>query len=306
MDVSYAVDSLFGGAVPERIEELKRLWGEQEERVRLLDTPRFLLQQLYGTVQVSEIALRQIWLTGYAAWRAIDAYNVPLVLAAYHGAPFDPIAWRSSPSQAAKDQAFDNLFDKICELGEAQSLDNFDWPSGVPYPTEGLKISDPEMKGTFDLVCMAGAYVFAHEVRHGIFERVGDPPAQMLDEEVECDRWALSLMLDKAANYASDQGWDASTVRTKRILGVLIAQLTILAVTPRDLWDTSTDHPSVRERLRVVLDAVTDPVPDWFWTTVASMLTAFARRLGVLGGPSPFPASFRGLSYDLIDRLRTR
>ena len=79
MDVSYAVDSLFGGAVPERIEELKRLWGEQEERVRLLDTPRFLLQQLYGTVQVSEIALRQIWLTGYAAWRAIDAYNVPLV-----------------------------------------------------------------------------------------------------------------------------------------------------------------------------------------------------------------------------------
>ncbi len=62
MDVSIAVDTLFAGVVPERVEELKALWGRQEERVRLLEANRFLLQQLYGTVQVSELALRQIWL----------------------------------------------------------------------------------------------------------------------------------------------------------------------------------------------------------------------------------------------------
>ena len=43
MDVSPAVDMLFEGAVPERVDELKALWGERAERVRLLDTPRFLL-----------------------------------------------------------------------------------------------------------------------------------------------------------------------------------------------------------------------------------------------------------------------
>ena len=305
MDVSSAVDSLFGGAVPERTEELKSLWGENAERVRLLNASRFLLQQLYGTIQVSEIALRQIWLTGYAAWRAIDAYNIPLVLAAYNGADFDPTDWHSSPIQAVKDDAFDALIEKVSELGAAPSLDDFVWPDGVPYPAEGLKIDDPEMKGTFDLVCMAGAYVFAHEVRHSIFESQGNSPEAMIDEEIECDRWAVALMLDEADSYALAHGYDVATVRAKRVLGILVAQLTILTVTPRNLWDASTDHPPVRERLRAVLDSAKDPMPDWFWITVTSMFAAFARHFRVLNQPLPFPRSFRQLSYNLCDQIRT-
>jgi hypothetical protein len=305
MDVSSAVDTLFSGVVPERIEELKTFWGQQEERVRLLDVPRFLLQQLYGTVQVSEVALRQIWLTGYAAWRAVDAYNVPLALAFVYSAPLDLAAWRAIPAQAAKDHAFDLLFDEIVELGRVGNLGEFEWPPDVPYPKEGLKIDDLEMKATFDLVCMAGAYVFAHEVRHSIFEHAGNPPACIMDEERECDRWALSLMLDDAARFASENGWLPSDVRAKRILGVIIAKLTILTLTPRGSWDASNDHPPVRERLRQVLDAAIDPVPDWFWTTVTSMLLAFARRLGVSVGPRSLPASFRSLSYDICDLLKS-
>jgi hypothetical protein len=120
---------------------------------------------------------------------------VLLTVAAYHGAPFDPGEWHRAPAQVVRDNAFDLLFDKVIQLGETASLADFDWPDGVPYPAEGLTITDPEMKGTFDLVCMAGAYVFAHEICHGIFERDG-PPAVLLDAEVECDRWALALMLE--------------------------------------------------------------------------------------------------------------
>ena len=54
MDVSNAVDTLFGGVVPERIEELKTLWGKHQERVRLLDVDRFLLQMAFGSVQISD------------------------------------------------------------------------------------------------------------------------------------------------------------------------------------------------------------------------------------------------------------
>ena len=89
-------------------------------------------------------------------------------------------------------------------------MEEFDWPSGVPYPEVGLKIDDPEQKGTFDLVCMAGGYVFAHEVRHSIFEQSGNSPENIMDEERACDRWALSLMLDKVANYADENGWAPS------------------------------------------------------------------------------------------------
>jgi hypothetical protein len=303
MDVSDAVDMLFAGVVPERIDELKQLWGEQEERVRLVDVPRFLLQQVYGTVQVSELALRQIWLTGYAAWRAIDAYNVPLALAAVLEQPLDIEDWHRAPSQAEKDDAFDHLFDKVLELGKADSLQSFEWPEGVPFPTEGLRITDPELKGTFDLVCIGGAYVFAHEVRHSIFEQVGDQPAYVEDEERECDRWALSLILDDASQYAISNNWPASTVRAKRLLGVLIAKLAILVLTPRQNWDDS-GHPPVRERLRMVLDAAVDPVPDWFWTTVSSMFLSFARKLGIQLPGRAFPSTFRTLSYELCDLMR--
>jgi len=67
MDVSTAVDFLFGGVVPERTAELQALWGNNCERVRLVGSHRFILQQAFGTLQVSELALRQIWLAGYAA-----------------------------------------------------------------------------------------------------------------------------------------------------------------------------------------------------------------------------------------------
>jgi Peptidase U49 len=305
MDVSDAVDLLFSGAVPERIGELKTLWGEQENRVRLLDAPRFLLQQLHGTVtvQVSEVALRQIWLTGYAAWRALQAYKVPLTLSAVFSAPLDLEAWHALPEQAQKNTSFDLLLDKIVELGRLGSLDEFDWPSGVPYPDVWLKIDDPEQKATFDLVCMAGAYVFAHEIRHSILGQLENPPENIMDEERDCDRWALSLMLDKAAGYANENGWSPSDVRAKRILGVIIAKLTILTLTLRNSWDAPTDHPPVHERLRLVLDAATDPVPDWFWISVTSMLLAFARKLGVSIGPQPFPSNFRTWSYNLCELI---
>lgn len=305
MDVSDAVDKLFSGAVPERIDELKAIWGEQENRVRLLDAPRFLLQQLYGTVQVSEVALRQIWLTGYAAWRAVQAYNVRLALSALYSAPLDLAEWHAVPEQAENDAAFDLLFDKIVELGRVGNVDEFDWPSGVPYPEVGLKIDDLQQKATFDLVCMAGAYVFAHEVRHSIFEQSGNPPENIMDEERACDHWALSLMLDKAADYANENGWAPSDVRAKRILGVIFAKLTILTLTPRSSWDAPSNHPPVHERLRLVLDAATDPVPDSFWISVTSMLLAFARKLGVSISSRPLPSSFRSLSYDICELMRS-
>ncbi|CAH0340490.1 phage exclusion protein Lit family protein [Rhizobium sp. CECT 9324] len=303
MDVSEAVDQLFSGVVPERASELSALWGAQEDRVRLLDTPRFLLQQRWETIQVSELALRQLWIAGYAAWRAIEAYSVPLsVFPLEH---FDPEAWSLSPSQAEKEATFERLFDKIIEIGLHGRVEGFDWPEDVPSPQEGLKISDPEKKGTYDLVCIAGAYVFAHEIRHGLFERDEDTPAEEIDEERACDDWALSLMLDQVELYAEANGWSAELVRSKRIMGIIIAQLTIITLTPREKWDHSTDHPPVSERLHSVLSAASEPTPHWFWITVTSMLLAFARRAGVKINYIPSVQNFRDFAFHICDQLKS-
>lgn len=92
-------------------------------------------------------------------------------------------------------------------------------------------------------------------------------------------------------------------VRAKRIVGVVFAQLAILTLTPRQLWGETDEYPAVRARFRAVLDAVVDPVPEWFWTSVASMLAAFARGLNVLPPPMLFPPTDRDLAYALCDAL---
>lgn len=304
MDVSHAVDTLFSGAVPENAVELSSKWAGAD-RVRLLDVSRFLLQASYGTIQVSEKSLRLIWLISFAAWSAVDAYNIRIVLERFNERSFDPHAWNSHSQQKQLDERFDHLIQKVRELDAASTLEDFQWPKGIPVPSEDMRIGDATHKATFDLICMAGAFVFAHELRHALFDR-GDPrPEMLIDEELECDRWARALMLESVATYASQSMQDVSLVRAKRVLGILFAQLTILTLTPRERWDEAIDHPAVHSRLRVVLDAATDPVPEWFWTTVASILTAFARRLGTLPSSIPFPATDRELAYMLCDTFRS-
>ncbi len=303
MDVSEAVDILFGGAVPERKKELISQWGLAADRVRLLPSSGFLLVQGFGTIQVSEIALRQIWLVGYAAEQAYKAYLAPLTRDAMRGLPFDPVRWRRDAEQAAEDDRFDFLLDKVTELGGVLDVDDFEWPAGIPKPAFGLTIEDESQKATFQLVCMAGAYLFAHEVRHALFEGGGDAPRPLgLEEERQCDQWALSLMLDQAADYARENGWDPALVRTKRILGILIAKMTMIAVPPRKSWGEG-QHPAVRERLQMLLDAISDPVPQWLWPWIASVLAALARRYGLIEHPIPLAAGLKSLSYTLCDRF---
>ena len=221
---------------------------------------------------------RQIWLTGYAAEQALNAYLAALTLAAAGDEEFDAGGWRLDPGQARDDTAFDALFDKVVELGKALGVDDIAWPQGIPKPAPGLRITDRQRKATFDLVCIAGAWMFAHEVRHQIYECQENAPDIRLAEEVECDRWALRLLLDDAGTCAEENHWNPELVRAKRLWGILIAMLTILSVTPRPNWGEGT-HPAIADRLTMVLDAACDPLPNWFWAVVASILASFARRL---------------------------
>jgi hypothetical protein len=304
VDVSDAIEALFGGVVPERIEKM-RLESRDADWVRLLDAPRFLLQASCGVIQVSEKALRLIWLTGYAAWSGVEAYNVRIVWERLNGAAFDPAAWSAYPQQQSRDERFDRLLAKLRDLETAASLDDFEWPDDVPVPVEGLHIGDISQKATFDLICIAGAFVFAHEFRHALLDRDGARPGRLVDEERECDRWALALLLDEIPAYAGYAKEDPTLVRAKRILGIIFAQLAILTLTPRGRWEETDEYPAVRARLRAALDAAVDPVPEWFWTTIASLLTAFARGLGTLPPPGPFPPTDRELAYALCDALRS-
>jgi hypothetical protein len=300
MDVSKAADLLFKGVIPERTVEMRKAWIQGNDRVRLVPRQGFLCQEAWGVVQVSEVALRQIWLVGYAAWRSVEAYSDWIVDLLGKG-PFDlSDSSRQKLHQDTYDQRFDEALNKALEASEALSVNELQWPDNIPYPDENRVPSDPGHKATFDLLCIATAYIFLHEVRHAQIASRGERFASADDEEVECDRYARSMILDEVGRYAHQKNEDEGAVQAKRILGILIAKLVIVAITPRKSWDDSGDHPPVRERLQTALNAADDPMPRLFWAEAAAMVASFARYFGTIHGPIPF-TSWRELAYALAD-----
>jgi hypothetical protein len=71
------------------------------------------------------------------------------------------------------------------ELTKVKDLADFDWPPDVPFPQEGPRFTNVIEKATYDLVCMAGSYIFLHEIRHA---QLWGASEEIQDEELECDR----------------------------------------------------------------------------------------------------------------------
>ncbi|MFB6458596.1 phage exclusion protein Lit family protein [Bradyrhizobium tunisiense] len=301
MDISRETDLLLEGAVPERMQELKQAWGEHQDRVRLQDGQGFKLEQNYGTVQVNETALKSIWLVGFAAWKALEAYSdaIPALLAARK--PFDLELLDSIPGQDEYDLEFAETMERVRHLNEALTISEFDWPSNIPAPDFGAKFTDQNQKFAFDLVCFAGAYVVLHEIKHGLIQ--ADPACGELDpvaEEKACDAYAREMLLGKVADYAEAATYPASLVRAKRIIGILFAKLVIVAITPKSIWASSDDHPSVGDRIRELLMEVEDDAPPSLWAVCAGLLAVFARHYGLITEPIEF-GSIRELAFSLVE-----
>jgi Peptidase U49 len=301
MDISAAIDLLLAGVVPERVSELKQTWGEEADRVRLQDGEGFLVQQVYGTIQVNELALKEIWFMGFVCWKAVQAYSGILWALQIAGAPFDPKALGQLHGQAEADDAFDLAMEQARNLGASATVSDFKWPGDIPFPAEENEFADQQQKAVFDLVCICCTYIFLHEIRHALL-RTDSNSLDSFDEETECDAFARGMMLDKLQDYADKHQCSEHAVRAKRTIGIVFAKLVILAVTPRNKWSHSEDHPPVKDRLRSVLAAVKEPVPDWFWPTCAALSAAFARYYRLVETPLAFNSN-RDLAFLLCDRF---
>jgi hypothetical protein len=306
LDVSKAIDLLLGGAAPERVEEITVLWGDGNERAFLSDRAGFLLNAGFGVVQVNEIALRQIWILAFALSRAADFYVWPLLHLAKAQLPFDLKLLAEIPDQANGDAAFDQALDAVAALTEAKAVDDVHLPAGIPDPAAGVRSGGVANQGGFDLACMAAAYVFLHEVRHVLLARDEGEELAPIDMEIECDRFARSMMLDEVALYAGNHQVDPVAVAAKRTLGILFAKLAITAITPVGERHGSQTHPAIRDRIRSALDAAPDPAPDWFWVIAAGAVAALTRALAAREGRSLAPAPFRqlrDLTHTLVDKM---
>ena len=92
--------------------------------------------------------------------------------------------------QAPADAKFDRLISTTRAFRDADTTDSAAWPNHVPHPSGKNEFPNGQDKAAFDLLCIAGAYIFLHEVQHVRFDREGNKPANPRDEEHACDEFA--------------------------------------------------------------------------------------------------------------------
>lgn len=300
-DISDAVDLLLAGVVPERVDEIKAEWSSKHDRVRLQNSHGFVMQQIYGTIQVNELALKQIWFIGFACQKAIEAYSGNIVAQQMSGQPCDTSELTTWVDQDGAD-LFVGRMRLAKELAKAERLEDFDWPDDVPYPIEGASYENINDKAVFDLVCMAGAYIFLHEIRHSLIWQSATTPMSVISEEVECDHFALHMMIGRVPEYSAESGYPKEQVLAKRLLGIIFAKVVILIVTPQNRWKSSSDHPPVANRIRTILDAADDSLPEAFWLASAAILVALAEYFCLINSPLAFTSS-RDLAYKICELI---
>lgn len=221
MSENIDIQKLFEGVIPERLEEVLGLIQSNSAQFRRVgDRPGFNLNAgAYGAIQFTQRSLEQLWLFGFSGLFALHCYSGIINLAKSHGLRFDLDEIETIPGQTAEQERFSKLIEIISHLNNVESEHDFTWPSDIPNPEIG-KPQGIEQGAVFDLVLMATAYVFLHELKHVIFEVEGNAPGNLLEEEMKCDAFASEIMLAQIGKYSILSGYPEDKIRMKRAMGM--------------------------------------------------------------------------------------
>jgi hypothetical protein len=274
-----AIDRLIAAVVPERRADLDVLWHRYNPQFRLSpDRPGFVIESAFGAIIYTNKTLLQIWLLGFAAWRAVEAYADIIRSCAAIGLLFDPPSVVALPGQPAVDAAFDQTLAAAKKLGETDGVASFTWPADVPPPgVESFSVPD---KAAYDLVCIATAYVFLHELKRVAFAVDGDAPTDPVAEEIACDRFAREFLLSTTPAFAAEIRKPAEEVLAKRVAAIALAAFVIFEVTPPQFWGGSASHPPIAERLKDVFTNVPLSPTAYPWNIGAALVLAKLRASG--------------------------
>ena len=270
-----AVQCAIRGAVPERLIELEDFWSRYAPYCHVQeDRPGFYIEAgPFGLVLFTHRTMLHVWLLGFVAQKAFFSYSGIIQYCRVNRTPIDLAQISSLAGQSQVNAEIDSILDNIIELSKSETLDEFGWPNGVPRP-EGGKPKDVHGQMFFDLACMASAFIFLHEVRHIQFRTDGHEELNRVQEELECDKFAIGFMLDQAREYAQTQSLDANLVETKRAMSIGLACLLPLVVANPETWYGTRTHPPVQMRIQTLVDKASFPDNDWLWNYLSSISLA--------------------------------
>lgn len=275
------VQKLLEGVVPERLDEILNLIQAHSAQFRRVgDKAGFNLDAgAFSAIQFTQRSLEQLWLFGFSGLFALHCYAGNALLAKSCDLEFSLDEMETLPDQQVADERVLSLLASIDHLNNVESEHDFIWPAGIPKPEEKKPI-DIEQAAVFDIVLMATAYVFLHELKHVIFEAEGNAPKDPIEEEMQCDAFASEIMLSQIGKYSEVSGYDEEKVRMKRAIGISLGNAFLALATPKKYWGGTNSHPPIHKRWIVTLGSIGLEENDFYWLYFASLAIALLKYRG--------------------------
>jgi len=250
--------------------------------MRASDQPGFTMEGgAFGLILFTDRTTAQMWILGFAAWRAFEAYCPYAVLRI----EITSSAMLEDPGLVDAERALGEALRKSRELKDIENLEGFTWPDiPVPGPTPPDATKD---RAVIDLTKIATAFSFLHEVQHQIFKTASDRPESATEEEFECDKFARDFLLERASEYSADTQQDRQGVLDKRLMGIVLGAFVILEITPEGRRRGTDEHPPVADRLRRLILEANHQASEHVWVYACSLL------LGKLREEEKLPACIR-------------
>lgn len=273
------VERLLLGAAPERAADLRGMWSKYDPTFLInRDCPLLVFTAKKDRIGFSHKTLRHDWVLGFAGWKAFRCYSPAIVAAALTGAPLDPVALDMDNGLPAEEAVFEELVYTAQLLARAATADEVPWPAAIPEPVADGSSLSLEDRAAFELLCIATAASFMHEMSHIRFAQEQKRFDSSPEEERKCDEVARKFILEGASEYGRSAGWAVERVLTKRTMGLALAAYIIHETTPSASRGGSDSHPSSADRFEEFVGEATAADDSDCWVFAASLLLAAIRR----------------------------
>lgn len=294
---------LLKSAVPERSSEIEELWKKYKPSIQISEDVRgVVIDATRHRIRFDNKTMRAIWLMGFNGWHSIALYSPAIVLAQMFDLSIDQVLGNDDELGSLE---FDyrsrmSIAEKLIDTG---STDAGAWPSDIPEPgTERENLASDQEKVTFDLVCMAIAFVLLHELRHVIFDADGNRPDAGLEEETSCDVWARAFMTEKIGEYSFTTNQSHQALLQKRAMAMALGAAILHDLTPQTGRWGSADYPPIADRIHSMVSGIGPSLDSNYWLFAACLLIGIFRRSGRL---LPMSVSDNKKLVDaLIEQLR--
>ena len=187
-------------------------------------------------------------------------------------------------------------FDEMLEvffkiLDPEQDPRDIEMPNGVPEPGPYPDLQESDIQSPIDSAKLAVGWGFLHEIKHlqnlqnGTNAKRDDSKKKWHKEELACDEFATTFLLEKVEEYAQMKSEDAQSVKRKRNIGIYAALFAMTLMKAKN-WKASRTHPKMQTRI----DATTKCIDD-FGNSILDQKTGYMMftRLQLLWPDAPCP-----------------